>query len=760
MKVLRWLQLLLLLLLLAACSRSTATPTLAPGATPVITGTPPEFGVTHAPSAEMAMGNFLEALKKYDYAAMYAMTSQGTHEALPQEKFVAKYNDAMDTMGAAKLDYQLLSETLSPTSAQVGFRIVYHTALVGDIQRDMNARFTLEQGAWRLEWNDGLILPELAGGNSLKMDYQIPSRGDIYDKNGLPIVTQADAYAIGITAGSMGPKSQGQMVAELALLCQRKAQDIQDALDGAASGWYVPVCDASVQEIKSASFDLNASGLTITPYSSRYYLNQGIAPQAVGYAGLIHKEELDQYRRMGYRGDEIVGQLGIEYSMEQYLAGKHGGTLYVVDPNGQIINTLAKSDPQPADSVYLTLDSNFQTQVQKTIQSFTGAAVVIERDTGRVLAMASSPTYDQNLFNPNNFNSGYLLGNLVNDPTKPMYNRAAQGQYPLGSAFKPITMAAALESGLYEPQTTYDCQYDFTELVAAGGPVLHDWTWMHCQDRLAAGQQCNGPASQPSGLLTLQQGLMRSCDPYFWHIGLDLFHNNRAGDIAAMARAFGLAAPTGIGVIDESAGNITVPTEPIAATNQAIGQGDVQVTPLQVARFVAAIGNGGTLYRPQLIEKVQPVNGNAIMTFKPEAAGTLPITPERLLAIQQAMQMVVKDPRGTAYYAFLGMGLPLAGKTGTAQTGPGLQPDAWFIGYTDDEASSGKPDIAIAVLLENQGEGADWAAPVFRGIVQSYYYGSPQTTPWFGPFDNLYTPTPYGYVTKTPRAKGRITPTP
>ena len=749
------------MLLLAACSQAGIP--LLPGGHPsagAVTATPPAVEVTHAPSAEAAMTNYLEALKKYDFAAMYAMTSQATQASLSKDAFVAKYNDAIDTMGAAKIDYQLLSETKSPTAAQVGFRIVYHTALVGDIQRDMSARFALEQGEWRVEWNDGLILPELAGGNALKMDYQIPSRGDIYDSNGLPIVTQSDAYALGITAGSMSPKSQGQVVAELSLLCHRPQKAIQRAVDSAQSGWYVPVCDASAGEVKDTLGSL-PGGVTATPYSSRFYLGQGIAPQVVGYASLIHKEDLDAYRRQGYRGDERVGQSGIEKSMEQYLAGKHGGTLYIVDPNGQIVTKLASSDPQPADSVYLTIDSNLQLQLQKMLVSFTGAAVVIERDTGRVLAMASSPGYDQNLFDTDNLNSGYLLGDLVNNPAQPLLNRAAQGQYPLGSAFKPITMAAALESGLYEPQTTYDCQYDFTELQALGGPVLHDWTWDHCQTRLAAGQQCDTGDSKPSGLLTLQEGLMRSCDPYFWHIGLDLFNNNRAADIADMARAFGLGAATGIQSIAEATGNIAVPTEPIAATNQAIGQGDVQVTPLQVARFVAAIGNGGTLYRPQLIQKVQPVNGDPIMTFKPEATSTLPIRPERLLAIQQAMEMVVKNPRGTAYYRLLGLDLPYAGKTGTAQTGPGLQPDAWFIGYTEDEAFSGKPDIAIAVVLENQGEGSDWAAPVFRGIVQSYYYGQPQTPPWFGPWDDLFTPTPFGFATRTPRPKGRQpTPTP
>ena len=180
--------------------------------------------------------------------------------------------------------------------------------------------------------------------------------------------------------------------------------------------------------------------------------------------------------------------------------------------------------------------SNLQHLTQLALGTFRGAAVVLERDTGRVLAMASSPGYDQNVFDPNNFNSNSLLGDLVNNPEQPLVNRAAQGTYPLGSAFKPITMSAALESGLYQPLTTYDCEYDFTELQQYGGPVLHDWTWMHCQDRAAAGNACDTSDSQPSGLLTLQEGLMRSCDPYFWHIGLDLFNNDRAGDVAAMAK--------------------------------------------------------------------------------------------------------------------------------------------------------------------------------------------------------------------------------
>ncbi len=358
------------------------------------------------------MQNFLAALQNNDYATMYALLSKASQSALTQDAFSKKYDDALNTMGAAKIDFQILSQVLHPSSAQVGFQIIYHTALVGDIQRNMTANFDLEQGQWRLQWDDSLILPELAGGNVLKMDYQVPARGDIYDHTGLPIVTQSDAYALGITPGQMTNKSEGVLIGELSKLCSLTQDSIKAAYANAAPDWYVPICDASADEIKGV-LDLGIAGLTATPYNSRFYLDQGIAPQVVGYTQLISAEQLNNYRRLGYRGDEKVGQSGIEKSMEQYLAGKHGGSLYVVDPNGQIVTRLANSDPQPADSVYLTIDRNMQYWAQQLLSGYDGSVVVLERDTGRVLAMASSPGYDQNLFDPNNVNSSVLLRSLI-----------------------------------------------------------------------------------------------------------------------------------------------------------------------------------------------------------------------------------------------------------------------------------------------------------------------------------------------------------
>jgi penicillin-binding protein 2 len=705
--------------------------------------------VTPAPDARAAVSAYLDALKVGDYAGMYSMLTRISQEAITQDDFSKRYNDALNEMSAGSIDYQVMADKKSPYTAEVAFSITYKTALVGDIQRDIIMHLALEDGQWKVQWEEGLILPELVGGNVLKMDYQIPARGDIYDRAGLPVATQNEVYAFWVDTGLVTPDSQETLANELARLCGYKADDILNQILASGPGWRLSMCESTKEEA-SRLLGIFPAGLQYTTYTTRYYAHQGFAAPITGYMLSISPDQLNEYRRRGYRGDERIGQQGIEKWAEDYLGGQHGGSLYVVNPDGQIVTRLGESAPKAADSVYLTIDTNMQYYAEQAIRNFRGAVVVMERDTGRVLAMASSPNYDPNLFDPNTPNSD-LLTTLLNDQNNPLLNRAAQGQYPLGSVFKIITMSAGLESGLYLPETTYDCQYEFTELLPFGGPTLHDWTWQHCQDRIASGRTCETSDSQPSGLLTLPEGLMRSCNPYFYHIGLDLYRNNRANDIANMARAFGLGQPTGIDQIPEASGNIPVPANEVDATSLAIGQGQTQVTPLQVATFIAAIGNGGTLYRPQLVEKITDVNGGIILNFKPEARGTLPLQPDRLKLIQDAMISVIENPRGTANFRLRGLNIPAAGKTGTAESGNGKS-HAWFAGYTMDEQNSGKPDIAVAVIVENIGEGSDYAAPIFRWMVETYIYGTPQSVPWFGPIGDPYTPTPIGGIpTKTPR---------
>ncbi len=747
MKFLRWLQIVVLLSFLSACNSNINVPSR-----PTQTSLPqPPVTIESAPSADAALTAYLDALKAEDYNAMYGMLSKVSQDAVTLEDFAKRNRDALNEMSAESFDYQILSSLVNPYSSEVSYHIIYHTALVGDIQRDIVAKFALENNDWKLNWEDALILPELAGGNVLRMDYSIPSRGNIYDRNGDILAAQSDAYAFSIIPGNVTDQSIGVLLSEVRSLCGNSIEVLADQIYNTPAQYPIPLCEASADESERIR-SINPSGLEWTPYNSRYYFEQGVGSNFIGYTTFISEENLDKYRRLGYKGSERVGFTGIESWAENYLRGQHGGTLYVINPNdGSTVTLVGQSEPKPADSVVLTIDRDLQKNAEKAIEGFIGAVVVLERDTGRVLAMASSPGFDSNMFADGNPNGAAQYAEISQRFDSPFLNRAAQGQYPLGSVFKLITMSAGMESGLYTKDTQLDCQYEWTKLP---DQVRHDWTWQHCQDRLAAGKECNTSDSQPSGLLTLPEGLMRSCNPFFWDIGYTLYQNDRSNDIANMARAFGLGSLTGIEQIEENAGQINDPNgDPIEVVNQAIGQGTVQVTPLQVARFIAAIGNGGTLYRPQLVERIEPVDGGAAeLIFKPDARGTLPIQPFRLQVIQDAMRSVVENPRGTANFRLRGLSIPVAGKTGTAESGSG-KPHAWFAGYTLAGESTGLPDIAISVVLENQGEGSDWAAPVFKRIVESYYYGSPRSIYWFeSNFGVTETPTPLGGIpTETPK---------
>ena len=742
MKVLRWFQLLIVISVLSACAGGTSVfPTSTPLPTPPVT-------LVSSTDPSLTLRSYLDAFKADDYNTMYGITSKVTQDSVTLEDFAKRNRDALNEMSAGTFEYEILSILVNPFNAEVAFRVTYKTALVGDIQRDIVAKFTLENEQWKLNWDDALILPELAGGNVLKMQYSIPSRGNIYDRNGDVLAGQSKVYAFYVIPGNVTDESIGSLVSQARLLCGTSAEGLSDQIISynlsGASQYPIPLCEASEAESERIRSTYPA-GLAWSEYEARYYFKQGAGSDLVGYTQQVSVEQLEEYRRLGYAGDERVGADGIEKWAEDYLAGQHGGILYVVNPgSGAIVTKVGESEPKPADSVYLTIDQNLQYYAEQALKGFRGAAVVIERDTGRVLAMASSPSYDANIFAPDNPNAAARFGELMQSPDQPFLNRAAQGQYPLGSVFKIITMAAGMESGLFVPEWQYDCQYDWTDLP---DQVRHDWTWQHCQDRLASGRECDSSDSKPSGLLTLSQGLMRSCNPIFWEIGYTLFQNNRSNDIANMARAFGLGQPTGIEQIPEEAGQITDPPTAIDVVNQAIGQGDVLVTPLQVARFIAAVGNGGTLYRPQLVEKIAPVDGSAeTVLFKPTAQGTLPLQPFRLEFIQDAMISVVTDPRGTATFRMRGLNIPIAGKTGTAESGSGL-PHAWFAGYTMDSEATGLPDIAIAVVVENQGEGSDYAAPIFKRIVETYYFGEPRSLYWFETnFGVTETPTPFGGI--------------
>ncbi|PWB49948.1 MAG: hypothetical protein C3F13_17825, partial [Anaerolineales bacterium] len=695
----RLLILVIAALLLFGCSQTASpTPTSPVTAQATVTLPGPQVDTTTVPDPKQTAQVYLDHWKAEEYPEMYALLTSVSQEAISEEEFTKRYTDLANEAALSSWDYEILSSLKNPESGQVGYKVLMHSVLVGDFDRSTMMNLTLEGGEWRIQWDDSLILPELRGGNKLYMDYRIPSRGNIYSSDGRALVAQADAVAIGLDTATVDPEQEDALLGEI----YRLTGVHPDTLSGMIEAWrpygyYLPVADISIEALGSREAVLAGySGVILSPFRTRYYFEDGISSHVLGFMSSIQPEEVDYYKRQGYRVDERVGRDGLELYAEKPLAGTRGGALYVVDPNNTIVTQLAATDAQPAEAVYTTLDYDLQLGLQRSnalSEGMQGAIVVMERDTGRVLAMLSSPDFNPNLFEPANFNYSYQINDLY-DASTPLLNRATQGQYPLGSVFKIITMAAALESGLYTKDSEYDCGYFFTELQ---GMQPNDWTYDHYLD---------DGKTQPSGLLTLPQGLMRSCNPWFWHIGLDFYNRGMYTAISDMARAFGLGSPTGI-EIGDAAGQIPDPQSAVDAVNLAIAQGNTQVTPLQVADFIAAVGNGGTLYTPQVIDRIVPVDGDPTYVFSPTIRGTLPISPTNLSIIQDAMITVVMDPRGTAYRtssyginSFVSStGIPVAAKTGTAESGSG-DPHAWFAGYTFAGLEN-RPDLAIAVLVQN-----------------------------------------------------------
>lgn len=678
---------------------------------------------------------YLDAWTQENYTAMYPLLTSVSRDALSQEEFTEHYQGINTEAALSQVSYELQSVLAEAEKGQVRYQVTLTSRLVGAVTRETVMNLRREKGEWRIEWDDTLVLPELQGGNYLRMDRgnYIPSRANIYDRHGTALVAQADATTVGVLPDQLDSETAGELFAALSELTGVSTGEIERLVQSAPPGadWFVPISSVSAERMAVAYGELKGyTGLELRPYKSRYYLEGGIAPHVTGYVSAIQPEELEEYKRQGYLSDERVGRAGVEKWAEAYLAGKRGGALYVHNAQGLPVGLLASAEAQTAQAVYTTLDREFQIEAQKALSGFQGAVVVMERDTGRVLVMVSSPRFDPNVFDPANDPGSQALFSIMSDPEQPLLNRATQGQYPLGSVFKIITMAAALDSGRYSAESTYQCGYFFDELE---GARLNDWTYeYYLKNRQTA----------PSGLLTLPEGLIRSCNPWFWHIGLDLFNQGLTTSVSSMARKFGLAQPSGIIGLEEETGLISDPETMVDAVNMAIGQGDVLVTPIQVAAFVAAFGNGGTIYRPQVIERVAPPDGKPTVSFKPQPVGKLPLTADQIQLIQQALIGVISNekPRGTAWHVFTGLDIAVAGKTGTAQT-PNDMPHAWFAGYTYARRPD-KPDIAAAIIVENAGEGSDFAAPIFRRIVELYFSGQPQKLyPWESSYNVPITTT-------------------
>lgn len=717
-----WLTLLLGTFLISACVATVEEPTFQ---VPTVAG-----DIADAATAQAVASQYLQAWQVEDYQLMYAMLSPLSQDAIDQDEFTATYLDVANALTLDDLDFRILSSLSEGEHAEVAYRVEYETLLVGSLSREMMMNLTAESGQWWVQWDSQMILPELQEGYHLEFVHEIPSRGRIFDQYGAPLAAYESAIAVGVVPGEISPDQAEILYATLSEFSPYTPEELAALVESTPDDWYLPIITLSQDALAPHMQALqNLNGIRIDEFRSRYYVDGGVAPHVVGYRLYIPQEELDDYLCLGYRQDELVGAAGLEAAYEAELSGKRGGFLYLVGPDGKIQSLLASSESAPGQSIVTTLDKQLQDLLQDSLGDLRAAVVVMEIDTGRVLALVSNPDFDPNAFGLSELDQS-LLTSYFTDEDRPLFNRAAQGQYPLGSVFKSISMSTALESNLFRESSTFYCGQS---LFVCDAVTLYDWTYAH-----------GVPAS---GQLTLKEGLVRSCNPWFYWIGESLYSAGMEKALSEMAVAFGLGAETGI-EIPEAAGNIPERAETCVESAQiAIGQGEVLVTPLQVAAFYAALANGGTLYRPALVQRIEPASGEPTYEFEPEINGELPISEATRLSVVDGLRMVIEEQHGTGYWAMQGLDVPVSGKTGTAQT-PSGNSHAWFAGFTRQNDPE-RPDIAIAIIVENGGEGSTMAAPIFRRAVSLYFsnYQDPSgLMPWeeapYVPLQPTPTPTP------------------
>jgi penicillin-binding protein 2 len=694
---------------------------------------------TEEPISEDAGGYaraFYRAWEAQDYVGMYSLLAPQSQALVDSSSFVQRYDEAMKTAAVQEIVAQPVSLVQDNATAEFGVRVTWETAVVGPISRDYTVPLVYEDGRWGIVWNEGLILPELAGGNRLVMESVVPSRASIYDIDGYALAFQGKAIGLGIVPGEI--QDEAKLLATLSPILGKTPEEIKEKYASALPDWYVPIGDIPAEVMQDNILDLqpyiNAGLAPPEARNSRLYSDSGVAPHIVGYTGFIPAEEIDSYMLQGFRGDEMVGRAGLEAWGEDYLNGERGGTLSVVGPSGENVTTLAEKIPLQSRSIYATIDHTFQAAVEQALADavethpigHSGAVVVLDVNNGDVKAMASYPDYDPAIFDALRPGSDTALSAVLNNPGRPLINRAAQGVYPAGSVFKIITMSAALNSSLYTPDTVYTSTGVWSRLGEEYAKT--DWR--------AGGH----------GTISLKQALIVSCNTCFYDVGYNLDGQDNTL-LPNIATSFGLGQPTGVQGVAESPGLIPDPEWKMNnrgegwatgdSVNMAIGQGFVQVSPLQIATVLAAIANGGTLVQPKLIDRIGAGGGAPEETWPAAENGRLPLSDEQIAVIKESLWNVANGPWGTATNRFEGLPLQVAGKTGTAEAPPN-DSHAWFSGYAPaspysqaDGTVIEEPEIAIAVIVENAGEGSVVAAPIFRRIVELYYGIEPLTPyPW------------------------------
>jgi penicillin-binding protein 2 len=562
---------------------------------------------------------------------------------------------------------------------------------------------------------EGKEYRRLSESNSIRLQDTDAPRGLIFDRSGSMLVDNRPSFDLHIILKDAKPLDP--TLEKLARITGLAATDLKLRIEGGKKhGPYTPVLLKEdigrdmLAAIEVHKYDLPGVLVRISP--RRHYLFQHLAAHLLGYMGEISPGELRREEYADLNGGDYIGKSGIEKANGVVLRGKRGGRQVEVNATGQVVRVINTVEAQPGHNIVLTIDQNLQVTTEQLLGGKAGAAVAIDPNTGEVLAMASSPAFDPNLFVVGMSRDQW--DTLIKNPYRPLENKAIQAEYPPASTYKIVTAIAGLEEGVIDAQTTFFCPGHYRY----GNRVYHCWRrWGH-------------------GDVAVVRAIAESCDVYFYQVGEALGVDR----LAKYATACGLGSLTGIGLGQESKGLVPTSAWKLERTGEpwqggetlsvAIGQGFNLVTPLQMAALAAAVGNGGVRYRPRLIQKIMTAENKHTYQGQPEMIGRLPASASTLDIVRKGLWAVVNTEKGTAHGSRL-KGVEFSGKTGTAQVINRPQDDAeldetlvkemhkdhaWFVAY----APSQNPTIAVAVMVEHGEHGSSTAAPIAKQMIQTY----------------------------------------
>lgn len=714
------------------------------GATPPAATAQPVQQTT-AGEPEDVLRDFIYAWSAEDFAAMYRLIAGRSRELYPRQIFDNRYTEAHSVLRFDGVTHTLNHAAFQGTTAVLNYDIVIASPAFGRVADAGRTMRLVDEGGWKIAWSPMDIFDSLSARARLQAAPTYPRRANIYDRDGKPLAEE-DGLVDSLYLTQNDMRNVDACLFTLSLVARQQTNTLRNIFAGylAETLFHIAEVDPERLELYRERLEDDCGLSVVSRYRARRYYGHGIATHVVGYIGPIPGDQIALWEARGYDSTvPAVGRAGIEYSYEETLAGRPARSLRIVEAGATILRELGGSEGVAPRPVTLTLDRDLQESAAQAMAdavnaallnwggiTLGGAIVALEINSGEVLAMASYPSFDPHLFSAaTQYNVADRIARLNRDVRAPFGNKAIAEQYTPGSVYKIVTLLASATEGIAPAEIPFNCTIEWygQERYGDARPVRYDW-------RLLENKPPTGPVSMSGALTT-------SCNPFFWEIGALMFQRDTAMQ-ANYASLLGFGRRTGIGGLgNEAAGDVALPNpnEPTEAINNAIGQGSVTVTALQMAQATALIANGGKFYQPYIARHIgTPGADDYERINQPTLLRDLALDENALAIVRQGMCDVttIRD-FGTAWWVFEGTPYTVCGKTGTAETAG--QPNAWFVAYYPAD----EPRIAFAGVMANSREGSEVVAPMIRRILDDVegVRRAPWPEFWSEPFNPLPSQT-------------------